>query len=215
MERKYDLTPKSAWYLCHRIREAMRRDLLASLLSGTVISDQTFIGGVPANRHANDPREKTRLRTDKTTVLALVDTETREVRSRVILDVTAATLSKAIAEQVDVPATDLWTDSAKPYITVGRGMRGHESVDHRAGEYVRKNAAGRHVTTNMAEGFFSQLKRSVDGTHHHVSTVHLQRYLDQFDWLYSNCKLTDSARMRILVVRAGGRRLTYKPLTSR
>jgi len=91
-------------------------------------------------------------------------------------------------------------------------MRGHETVDHAQGQYVRYANGGR-ITTNFAEGFFSQLKRSVDGTHHRVSTVHLQRYLDQFDWLYSYCKLTDSARMRILIGRTVGRRLTYKPLT--
>ncbi len=56
----------------------------------------------------------------------------------------------------------------------------------------------------MCGGFFSQLKRSIDGTHHHVSTTHLQRYLDQFDFMYSLCKQTDSARMHVLIDRAGG-----------
>ncbi len=76
--RKYDLTAKTAWFMLHRIREAMRRDPLASLLSGTVISDETWIGGAPANRHRDDPRELPRLSstTDKTPVLALVHYET-------------------------------------------------------------------------------------------------------------------------------------------
>jgi hypothetical protein len=65
----------------------------------------------------------------------------------------------------------------------------------------------------MAENYFSQLKRSIDGTHHHVSREHLPRYLAQFDFLYSLCKRTDSARMRALINQVGGRRLTYKPLT--
>jgi hypothetical protein len=91
-------------------------------------------------------------------------------------------------------------------------MRGHQSVDHAAGQYVRYVNGGR-MTTNAVEGYFSQLKRSIDGTHHRVSKEHLNRYLAQFDFLYSLCKQTDSARMRALVSRAGGRRLTYKPLT--
>jgi len=82
-------------------------------------------------------------------------------------------------------------------------------VDHSAGQYKRPGG----ITTNAAEGYFSQLKRSIDGTHHRVSTTHLKRYLDQFDFMYSLCKQTDSARMRALINRAGGRRLTYKPLT--
>jgi len=86
-------------------------------------------------------------------------------------------------------------------------MAGHEAVDHSAGEYVRKG-----VSTNLAEGYFSQLKRSLDGTHHHVSLEHLDRYLAQFDFMYSWCRRTDTERMRKLIGNAGGRRLTYKPL---
>jgi hypothetical protein len=79
-----------------------------------------------------------------------------------------------------------------------------------AGEYVRGN-----VSTNLNEGCFSQLKRSLDGTHHHVSVEHLQRYLDQFDFLSTYCKRTDSERMRLIFGNVAGRRLTYKPLIAR
>jgi transposase-like protein len=216
IERKYELTPKTAWFMLHRIREAMRREPLAGMLRGTVMSDETWVGGTPANRHRDDPREQVRVpgTTDKTPVLSLIHYETREVRSRVIPTVDGATLADAIAEHVDGPSTELWTDSSKPYITVAKDMRGHQSVDHAAGQYVKRVNGGR-MTTNAVEGFFSQLKRSIDGTHHHVSKTHLQRYLDQFDFMYSLCKQTDSARMHALIGRAGGRRLTYKPLTSR
>ena len=211
VERKYDLTAKTAWFMLHRIREAMRRDPLAGLLRGTVISDETWIGGAPANRHRDDPRELPRLSstTDKTPVLALVDYETREVRSRVVPNVNGKTLAKAIAEDVEGPRTELWTDSALPYNVVAKDMRSHETVDHSAGQYVRRGG----ITTNMAEGYFSQLKRSIDGTHHHVSVEHLGRYLAQFDFMYSLCKQSDSARMWALIRQAGGRRLSYKPLT--
>jgi transposase-like protein len=212
VERKYELTAQTAWFMLHRIREAMKRDPLATLLSGTVISDETWIGGAPANRHRDDPREQPRLSstTDKTPILSLVHHETREVRSRVVPDVSGTTLRSAIAQEVDGPQTELWTDGAKPYLTVAKDMRSHETVDHAAGEYVRRGG----ITTNMAEGYFSQLKRSIDGTHHHVSKEHLNRYLAQFDFLYTLCKLTDSLRMMAVIRQAGGRRLIYKPLTS-
>lgn len=214
IERKYGLTAKTAWFLLHRIREAMKQEPLAGLLSGVVQADETFVGGEPKNRHARDERERVRryATTDKTPVFALVDTETREVRSRVVNDVTGATLRPAILEQVDPERTVLHTDGAKAYRVVAPELRGHASVSHEAGEYVRRDAAA-VVSTNLAEGYFSQLKRSLDGTHHHVSTEHLPRYLAQFDWLYTNCRATDSQRMRRLIEQAGGRRLTYKPLT--
>jgi hypothetical protein len=68
------------------------------------------------------------------------------------------------------------------------------------------------MTTNQAEAYFGHLKRSIDGTHHHVSREHLPRYLAQHDFLRSTYKMADSDRMRLLVDRTGGKRLTYKPL---
>ncbi|MDT0264568.1 transposase [Jatrophihabitans lederbergiae] len=85
--------------------------------------------------------------------------------------------------------------------------KGHESVNHNAGEYARGQ-----ISSNMAEGFFSHLKRSIDGTHHHVSKEHLPRYLAHFDFMYSTHKQTDSERMRQLLGQVSGRRLTYRPL---
>lgn len=124
-------------------------------------------------------------------MFTLVDYETREVRSRVVNDVNGATLGAAIAEQVDMARTALHTDGAKAYRSpfIAGKVREHLSVDHSAGEYVRREETAR-VSTNFAENYFSQLKRSIDGTHHQVSTEHLDRYLAQFDFMYSYCKWT-------------------------
>jgi transposase-like protein len=213
VERKYGLTPKSAWFMLHRIREAMKRDPLASLLYGTVMADETWIGGAPHNRHRNDPREPGRASstTDKQPVFALVDFETREVRSIAVPNVNGDTLREHIEAEVEMGRTMLHTDEARAYRAVGPDMRGHETVTHSHGQYV--NQAG--ATTNPVEGFFSQLKRSIDGTHHHVSVEHLDRYLANFDFMYTYCKQTDSQRMRQVIDGAGGRRLTYKPLIGR
>ena len=210
IERKYDLTPKSAWFMTQRIREAMKRDPLASLMSGTVSADETWIGGKPRNRPKLKPPERKQweiVRTDKSTVLALVDRESREVRSRVIPNVTGDTLRAAIADEVEMGATVLHTDEAKGYKQFRGEMKGHETVVHGRSEYVRDG-----VTTNHVEGFFSQLKRSVDGTHHHVSVEHLHRYLAEFDYRYSTRRMSDSARMEMLMG-STGRRLSYRPLT--
>lgn len=205
IERKYDVTPKSAWFMIHRIREAMKREPLAGLLSSTtVVADETWIGGKPGNMHA-DKRPK--WASAKVPVVSLVDKRTGEVRSQVVPNVNGATLRKVILANVDTITTDLHTDSWKGYLGIGTEMRSHESVNHREGEYVRGE-----VSTNQAEGYFSQLKRSIDGTHHHVSVEHLSRYLAEFDFRHSTRKATDSERMR-LVINTLGRRLTYKPLT--
>ena len=229
IERKYDLTNKSAWFMLHRIREAMKRDPLAGMLSGTVVADETYIGGAVKNKHKSvrAPRadaEPVRVAPGqrrggpsegKTIVLTLVEKATGEVRSQVIPDVTGATLSKAIAEQADMPNTVLHTDEHQGYKVLARQLGGHKTVNHAADEYVRYERKGYTVTTNQAENYFSQLKRSIDGTHHSVSATHLHRYLGEFDFRYSTRKLTDSARMTAMVERVGGRRLTYKPMTGR
>jgi hypothetical protein len=105
-------------------------------------------------------------------------------------------------------ASHLHTDESKSYKALGQQFASHGAVNHSAGEYVR---AG--VSTNRAEGFFSQLKRSIDGTHHHVSKEHLHRYLAEFDFRYSTCKMQDAERLQKMVDQTAGRRLTYRPLT--
>ena len=97
-----------------------------------------------------------------------------EVYSRVIPDTTGVTVRKAIAEVVDMGNSVLHTDAYKPHMQLGREFQAHESVDDSSNEYVRY-ANGDHIGTNVAESYFSQFKRSLDGTHHHVSKEHLHR----------------------------------------
>jgi transposase-like protein len=207
IERKYDVTPKSAWFMVHRIREAMKREPLAGLLSNTtVVADETFIGGKPANMHASK-RPTWGHSNRKIPVVSLIDTATGEVRSEVVANVNGKTLRRVILKNVDTITSQLHTDQWKGYLAIGQEFGNHESVNHAAGEYVRGD-----VSTNRAEGYFSQLKRSIDGTHHHVSVEHLSRYLAEFDLRYSTRMMNDSERMRLVMGRTGGRRLTYRPL---
>lgn len=210
VERKYDLTPKTAWFLCHRIREAMREDG-PGLMAGVVVADETFVGGKEHNKHAHKrmPKGTARGGAGKTPVVSLIETRSGIARSVVVPNVTGSTLSAVIRSNVDMSQSILMTDERRGYQPIGRRFAAHEVVNHGEGEYVRGTA-----TTNHAEGFFSQLKRSIDGTHHHVSTVHLQRYLNEFDFRYSTRKMSDTDRLAVLVGRVGGRRLSYRPLTA-
>lgn len=212
ISRKYEITNESAWHMLHRIREAMKRQPLADLMSGVVASDETWYGGKPANRSkSRRPRDAQRWdspRTTKPTILALVDTATGEVRSQVIADVKGSTLKSAIAEEVEIGATTLVTDEGSGYRVLSGEVKGHETVNHSVEEYVNE----RGFTTNDVERYFGQLKRSIDGTHHAVSKEHLHRYLAQFDFMATHHKATDSDRMRMVIGNAEGRRLTYKPL---
>ncbi|MDO8309906.1 MAG: IS1595 family transposase [Actinomycetota bacterium] len=212
IERKYDLTPKTAWFMVHRIREAMKREPLAGLLSGTVASDETWIGGTPANRpkHKRPVRKMWDVnRTEKPVVQALVHAETGEVRTQVIANVKGDTLREMIAANVDMPNSTLVTDEAKGYKKFADEFAGHETVVHAHDEYVNEGG----YSTNAVEGYFSQLKRSIDGTHHHVSVEHLPRYLAEYDYRYTTRGMDDSARMVDVIGNTVGRRLTYRPLT--
>jgi hypothetical protein len=206
VERKYGLCPRSAWFALHRLREAMKRGAAAPL-SGRVVADESYYGGKPKNRHGHDPRKHTQGygRDEKAIIMALVDRETGEVRSQVIPNVRRDTLRDAIAAHADLPNTHLQTDALRSYQLIAGEFASHEFVKHEDREYVRGDA-----TTNHAEGFFSQLQRSLDGTHHAVSREHLPRYLAQFDFMYSTCKQTDAERMGRIIEQTHGRRLTYQ-----
>jgi transposase-like protein len=203
IERKYGITNRAAWFLTHRIREAMANGGIMTQLNGTVVADETFIGGLNGNRHASK-RDRS---IPKIPVLTMIVKETGEARSRVVPDVTSATLRAALTDHVDKSST-LHTDSAAAYLRFGEEVAEHQSVNHVGGEYVRGG-----VSTNQVENFFSQLKRSLDGTHHHVSHEHLGRYLSEFDFRFSTRRMTDAERLSVLAGRVGGRRLTYRPVS--
>jgi len=125
--------------------------------------------------------------------------------------VTRDNIADVIREQVDIDAATLMTDKSRLYIPIGRQFAGgHESVDHGRGEYARD---GGRVHSNTVENFFGQLKRSIDGTHHHVGEDHLHRYVDEFSYRYNTRGWTDGQRLMDTVVSTQGRRLTYRPVT--
>jgi len=206
--RKYGVAPKTAWFMTNRLREAMKNLAPERLMTGTVVADETFIGPTPRYQHGYKriAGGQGQMRDDKVAVMSLVDKDSGEVRSRVIPDVTGDNLRAVITEHVETPKSVLHTDQEAAYMPIGQKFIAHHTVNHSVREYVRGD-----VSTNQAENYFSQLKRSLDGTHHHVSREHLHRYLAEFDYRYSTRDLSDTERMQRLMGRVGGRRLLYKP----
>jgi transposase-like protein len=215
IERKYGLCPRTAWFMLHRIREVMKGDdLTVQRMEGVIEADETFIGGDPIkmNRKTRAGRDFEAGRgTYKIPVLTLIEKHSGQARSRVFPNVTSANLSQVFKEHVNATRSLLWTDKLPAYIRPGRHFVAHQTVDHGEEEYVSRTTG---ANTNAAENFFSQLKRSLDGTHHHVSRVHLPRYLAEFDYRYSTRKLTDTARMARLMEQVPQHRLMYKLVTA-
>lgn len=202
---------KTAWFLGHRIREAMK-DLGVGHTgplggSGKVVeADETFIGGKEKNKHrVRRSGKNLGASWGKETVLSLVERDGR-VRSIHTPSVTAATLRAILVEQL-AAKTKLMTDDAGQYRHMHRDFE-HEIVNHGAEEYVRGEAH-----TNTVENYFSILKRGITGVYHHVSAEHLQRYLAEFDFRYSNRSargIEDVARADLALKGAAGKRLTYR-----
>jgi transposase-like protein len=186
----------------------MRLGPYGALLSGTIVADEVYIGGKLRNRHQQGRTEKLRpgRKTggpSATPVFSFLHRESGEVRSLVVNATTAAVLGRVLNTHVDASSSALWTDKAAQYATIGRQFGSHEFVDHFHREYVKTNG----MTTNAIEGYFSQLKRSIDGTHHHVTARYLNRYLDEFDFRYSTCEIGDGDRMERMLCQSAGRRL--------
>lgn len=209
ISRMVGVSYKSTWFMCHRLREAMR-DMKPSRLGGlgkTVESDETYVGGKEKNKHA---RKRTGDRgfagTTKEAVFSLVERDGR-VRSNHMSDgVTASTLREKLNEQLAWGST-LYTDANPQSTGAGKKWK-HESVNHSAGEYVRGDAS-----TNTIESYFAILKRGIYGTYHHVSAQHLKRYLGEFDFRYNErtaLGVNDAERTSKALAGIVGKRLTYR-----
>lgn len=204
LERTLEVTYKTAWFLAHRIREAMRSGELAPFGQdgGAVEVDETYIGrepGKPVKRAFHH----------KMKVLSLVDRSTGQVRSVVVDNIRPATIAPIVLDNLHREAR-LMTDEAGHYLAVGRQFAEHGVVRHGQDEYVSTD--DRTIHTNTIEGYFSIFKRGMKGVYQHCSKKHLHRYLAEFDFRYSNrsalgCE--DQERAMRAVMGGVGKRLTY------
>jgi len=208
LHRTLGVTYKTAWFMSHRIREAMR-ELNPPKLGGggTVVeADEVYIGGRVRLKHRKPdgkiPRNKRRAYHDKEPVFSLVE-RGGKVRSFHVPRVNSATLRPIMREQVEAD-TRIHTDEASYYKGVAEEFAGHETVTHSLHEYVRGD-----VTTNAIENYFSILKRGLVGVYQHCSPKHLKRYIGEFDLRYNQRHVTDAERTVEVLKGIEGKRLTY------
>jgi transposase-like protein len=201
LSRMLGITYKSAWFMCHRVREAMKPAKVGPIggQGRTVEADETVIGGSKENRAYAKKEPK------KHTVLALVDRDGHSYSFH-IANVKAKTLRQTIVQVVSRKSY-LTTDELLSYASIGKEFSGHGTVNHSANEYVR---LGGFLHVNTAECRFSLMKRAVFGTHHSISEAHLHRYLVEWDFKFNTRKLTDGARAALALKGAEGKRLTYR-----
>lgn len=209
LHRMLGITYKSAWFMFHRIREAMAPGADNAEPQGghgkIVEADETYIGGKEKNKHASK-RHSGRGGVGKQVAFSLVE-RGGKVRSYHVANISGETLRPVLVKQISRDST-LMTDEAGQYRHVGEEYARHGKVNHGIGEYVRGDAH-----TNTVEGYFSILKRGVVGTYHHVSEAHLKRYLAEFDFRYnerSALGVSDIQRTNEALKGISGKRLTYR-----
>jgi transposase-like protein len=202
LSRSLGVAYPTAWFMEHRIREAMRSGSLAPMggAGGTVEADETFIG-------RKDGSTKRRGHGHKNAVLSLVHRESGQVRSFHVDGVGAADIIPIVKANV-AKETAMMTDEGGHYFTLSDHFASHESVSHKADEYVRGD-----VYTNTIEGYFSIFKRGMKGVYQHCSEKHLHRYLAEFDFRYNNRSrlgIEDMERASKIIRGATGKRLMYR-----
>jgi transposase-like protein len=202
ISRMLGVTYKTAWFMCHRLREAMKDD--GSPLGGPgkfVESDDAFVGGKKKRRLSGKvaPAKK---------VVTLVERDGR-ARSFHITHVNFSIVRSALVTNVH-RSSHLRTDDARFYNTIGREFASHQTTLHSNREFSRGN--GNH--SNTAENFFSILKRGVVGTYHHWSAQHIHRYLAEFDFRYSTKDISDRERADKALIGSFGKRLTYRRIAA-
>lgn len=170
IERHLGVTYKTAWRMAKQIRQLMTQS--PSMLSGTVEADETYIGGKGKNNRRGRGAE------NKTAVVGVIERK-GEVKAKAVKNASSSVITPLIRENVQIGA-NLMTDEWRSYNAVGKEYN-HQRIIHSAKEYVRGD-----VHTNTIEGFWSQLKRSIDGTYHQVSKKYLQNYVDEFAFRYNH-----------------------------
>jgi transposase-like protein len=208
LHRTLGVSLKTAWFVGHRIREAMRDGELApfGVGGGIVEIDETYLGKNPDAR--TDVKRKNWLQ--KNAVLTLVDRDSGRARSMVVDGLNAAKVAEILSENVAKEAR-LRTDEARFYITPARAYAEHGVVAHAREEYVSRTDPSVH--TNTVEGFYSVFKRGMKGVYQHCAKRHLHRYAAEFDFRYSNrvaLGINDTERASRALSGVVGKRLLYR-----
>jgi hypothetical protein len=208
LHRMLGITYKSAWFMAHRIREAMRDDGSSGPLGGegeTIEADETYFGPPPYEFRDGKWHGK-RGAGGRIAIVTLIERGGR-ARSVHFRNLKMANVREFVDANAD-KKSHLRTDESPIYKRMGREFASHESVNHSKDEFVRGDAS-----TNTTEGFFSIFKRGMGGVYQHCGEQHLQRYLNEFDFRYSHRSargFNDADRAQIALKGAEGKRLTYR-----
>jgi transposase-like protein len=197
---------RTALFMTHRIRYALKDPMFNDKLSGTIEVDECYVGGKPRLGDKRNQRSGYCKSSNKIPVVSLLERNGR-VRSQVMRHVTGKNLKQIIKDNVLI-CSDVHTDDNFCYRGLGPKFN-HHVVKHSVGEYARREK-NRLVTTNSVEGFFSLLKRGVIGTFHHISEQHLPLYLAEFDHRHNCREMTDGERTVNGLQKVEGKRLTYR-----
>ena len=214
LHRALGIKYQSAWFMAHRLREAMRDGGMLPPLGGNggiVEADETYFGPVeearPRNKYLPPVTKGGRSGpANKRAIVSLVE-RGGNVRSFHVAVADGETVTKIVSDNIDRESR-LHTDESKLYKKVGHGFSGHETVRHTAREYARGD-----VHTNSVEGYFSIFKRGMRGIYQHCREKHLHRYLAEYDFRYNHrvaLGFDDLARATAMVKGADGKRLTYR-----
>jgi hypothetical protein len=210
LSRALGVTQKSAWFMLHRIRLAMKEErgdlTLGGNWSNPVEVDETFIGGKAKNKHLSQRKQKE----PKTIVMGMLNRETRQIRAKVIPDVTRTTLQNEILKNIGFNA-HVFTDGNSGYDRLSEFKNfTHKTVNH-INEYVN----GR-VHTQGIENFWSLLKRGLNGTYVAVEPFHMDAYVDEQVFRFNTRhKHNDATRFAKVLSQVAGKRLTYKEVTGK
>jgi transposase-like protein len=207
LAKEIGITQKSAWFVLHRLREACGKDL--TKLRGLIEIDETYVGGIEANKHEHKKLKAGRGTVGKTPVLGMRERgKGGRTKAMKLANTDAQTIQDVIVQNVEVGST-LHTDEHGAYRDMGGLFFSHESVNHSQGEFVRDG-----VTTNSIESVFAVLKRGLIGVYHHASAKHLGRYVDEFAFRLNEGNVARHTLQRLdsFVSGVAGKRLTYKTL---
>ena len=203
LHRDLGITQKSAWHLAHRLREVWAE--VEGQFDGPVEVDETYVGGLEANKHES---KRSRARggvPTKAPVIGVKDRATGKVHARAIPDATGPTLRGFVREHT-TPGAQVYSDGHGAYATL-EGEYKHAAVHHSVGTYVIEQAH-----TNGIESFWSMLKRGYQGTYHQMSAKHLGRYVGEFAGRHNARPMDTIDQLRAMVRGMVGRRLRYAEL---